>query len=63
MGSLSGTLVVLCVITYFLCGLFKIPGVTYDNFQKGLLYIVRIRLKTGGRIGQELFWGSYFSGG
>lgn len=44
-GAFLGLLVVLCVITYFLCGLFKIPGVTYDNFQKGLLYIVRHPIK------------------
>ena len=28
------------VIAYYLCGLFLIPDITFENFQEGLLYIV-----------------------
>lgn len=40
-GAFLFLLIVLCVITYFLCGLFKNPEITFDNFQEGLLYIVQ----------------------
>lgn len=29
------------VIAYYLCGLFLIPDITFENFQEGLLYIVQ----------------------
>ncbi len=33
-------LLLMCVAVYFLCGIFKMPGVTLDNFQDSLLYIL-----------------------
>lgn len=40
-GAFFILLVILCVLTYYLCGLFKIPGITLDNFQIGLMQIVK----------------------
>lgn len=44
-GAFLILLLVLCVLTYYLCGLFKIPGITLDNFQRGLLQIFQNPLK------------------
>lgn len=40
-GGLLFLLAVLCIITYYLCGLFKIPEITLLNFQDGLLQIAK----------------------
>lgn len=34
-------LVLMCVVTYYLCGLFSIPDVTLTNYRDGLIYILR----------------------
>lgn len=39
-GFLTILLVIFCIVTYYLCGLFLIPGVTLFNFQDGLFYII-----------------------
>ena len=44
------------VIAYYLCGLFLIPDITFENFQEGLLYISTL----SGNCGQKrlrLFFG------
>lgn len=38
-------LLAIMIITYYACGLFKIPGITYDNFQEWLLYIIKHPVK------------------
>ncbi len=40
-GGFLFLLAALCIITYYLCGLFKIPGITLLNFQDGLLQIAK----------------------
>jgi len=39
-GMLLCLLLILCVGTYFLCGLFRVEGVTLENVQEKLLYII-----------------------
>ena len=40
-GAFLILLMVLILLTYYLCGLFKVPGVTFDNFQYILLDIIQ----------------------
>ena len=56
-GAFLILLIVLLLLTYCLCGLFKIPGITFDNFHYGLLRIIQHPLsnwwtdKTGAYLG------------
>lgn len=40
-GALLILLILLCVITYYLCGLYTIPGITIENFKDNLITIFR----------------------
>lgn len=38
-GAFLILLAFLCILTYYLCGLFKLPWVTFHNYQKALVHI------------------------
>lgn len=38
-GTFLALLAAACILTYYLCGLFKLPGVSLTNYQEKILYI------------------------
>ena len=61
-GGFIFLLVVLLGVTYFLCGLFLIPGITLSNWQEGLLYIVQHPLENWWTDNTLAFMGLVFVG-